>query len=301
LTQIKAAGHRNAKVLPSYLIGETVMHAKTLLIVTGIDHDDEDLLQAAHLAEAEQVHLTAIVVSCVPPPPVGDRAGDIASLYAVEWDQEFERLNARAADLYRRLGDRGLQAEIQVVYCLQGSLAEEVGKHACYADIVVIGQAVLKDDFLRKRVLDGALFASPTPVLLLGDATATLRPKTVLVAWNATLEAGAAVRSALDILAHADSVRLAAVDPDARPYAMGEEPGADMARFLARHHANVTVDTLASGGKDPAIVLQRHARDIGADLIVMGAYGHSRMRERFFGGTTETMTKNIGTPVFMAH
>jgi nucleotide-binding universal stress UspA family protein len=277
------------------------MHAKTVLGVIGIDHGDEDLLRAAQLAEREQVHLSAIVVSCVPPPPVAGRAGDITSLYAVEWDREFDRLNARVAELRQRLGDKGLPGELQAVYCLQGSVAEEVGKHACYADITIVGQRMLKDDFLRKRVLDGALFASPAPVLLVGEAPATLRPKTVLVAWNATLEAGAAVRSALDILSHADSVRLALVDPDASAYAMGEEPGADLARFLARHHANVTVDSLAGGGNDPALVLQRHARDIGADLIVMGAYGHSRMRERFFGGTTETMARNIGTPVLMAH
>lgn len=277
------------------------MHAKTLLSVIGIDHGDEDLLQVAELALREQTHLRAIVISCVPPPSVGDRAGDISSLYAVEWDKEFDRLNARAAELRERLGEKGLPGEVLAVYCLQGSVSEEVGKHACYVDVTVIGQNMLKDDFLRKRVLDGALFASPAPVILVGEPLATLSPKTVLVAWNATREAGVAVRSALDILAHADSVHLGLVDPDAGSCTMGEEPGADIAAFLARHHANVTVDSLASGGNDPALVLQRHARDIGADLIVMGAYGHSRMRERIFGGTTEIMAKHIGTPVLMAH
>ena len=81
---------------------------------------------------------------------------------------------------------------------------------------------------------------------------------------------------------------------------MGEEPGADVATYLSRHGVKVTVETLASGGNDPALVLQRHASDIAADLIVMGAYGHSRMRERLFGGTTQSMLENVGTPVFMA-
>jgi nucleotide-binding universal stress UspA family protein len=138
-------------------------------------------------------------------------------------------------------------------------------------------------------------------VLLLSNASApTLRPKTVLIAWNSTLEAGAAIRTALDIIVHADKVHLALVDPDARPYAMGEEPGADIAAYLARHGANVIVERLPSGGIDPAEVLNRHARDIGAELIVMGAYGHSRMRERFFGGTTESMLRGVVTPVLMA-
>lgn len=278
------------------------MHAKTFLSVVGIDHADKDLIQAAELVSHEQAHLTAIVVSCVPPPPAGEPIGDLTSIYAVEWDKEYDRVTARAAELRERLGARGLTADVQPVYCLQGNVSEEVAKYACYADVTIVGQNMLKDDFLRKRVLDGALFSSPAPVILLGESGAeNLRPKTVLVAWNATLEANVAVRGALDIIAHAESVHLVLIDPDARSYTMGEEPGADIATFLSRHQANVTVERLASGGLDPALVLQSHARDVGADLIVMGAYGHSRMRERFFGGTTETMTKNVRTPVLMAH
>lgn len=105
----------------------------------------------------------------------------------------------------------------------------------------------------------------------------------------------------MDILAQAENVHVVLVDPTARPYAMGEEPGADVAAFLSRHGVKVTVEALASGGRDPAIVLQRHASDIGAELIVMGAYGHSRLRERLFGGTTQTMLSHVGTPVLMAH
>jgi nucleotide-binding universal stress UspA family protein len=284
------------------LIGETVMHAKTLLSVTGVDHDDEDLIGVAELAHREQASLVAIVISCVPPPPVAERAGDISPLYAVAWEEEYDRLNARVAELAEKLASRGLRGDVRAVYCLQGSVAEEVAKHASYADITVVGRTMRRDAFLLKRVLDGALFSSPAPVLFLeGSDLPTLRPKNVLIAWNATLEAGTAVRGALHIIAHADKVHLALVDPDARPYTMGEEPGADMATFLARHQANVTVDCIASGGVDPALVLQRHAKDVAAELIIMGAYGHSRLRERIFGGTTESMLQNITTPVLMAH
>jgi nucleotide-binding universal stress UspA family protein len=276
------------------------MQARTILSVIGVDHDGADLFAAAELAQQSGLHLNAIVISCVPPPPIGDLVGQTYSTYAFAWEEENARVNARAAELRGRLSDRDLRADVQPVYCLTENVDEEVAKRASYSDLTLVGGEMLRDDHLLKRVLDGALFASPAPVILAADAgKINLAPKTVLVAWNSTIEAGSALRQSLDMLAKAENVHVVLIDPTARPYAMGEEPGADVATFLSRHGVKVTVETLASGDRDPAIVLQRHASDIGAGLIVMGAYGHSRLRERLFGGTTQTMLKHIGTPVLM--
>jgi nucleotide-binding universal stress UspA family protein len=81
----------------------------------------------------------------------------------------------------------------------------------------------------------------------------------------------------------------------------GAEPGADIAAYLARHGLTVTVDQLAGGGRPVADVLKQHATDIGADLIVMGAYSHSRIRERIFGGVTRSFIEGARLPVLMAH
>lgn len=277
------------------------MPAKTILSVIGVDHGDEDLLAAAEVAQQSGAHLNAAVISCVPPPPIGDLVGQTYSTYAFVWQEENDRVNARAAELRDMLSRRGFEGDVQPVYCLNEKVDEEVATRAIYADLTLIGTRMLKDKRLLKRVLDGALFASPAPVILAGESRkVSLVPKTVLVAWNSKLEAGAALRQALDMLVRADNVHVVVVDPDATPYAMGEEPGADVATFMSRHGVKVIVETLASGGRDPALVLQRHAADIGAELIVMGAYGHSRLRERFFGGTTQTMLGNVDTPVLMA-
>lgn len=278
------------------------MRAKTILSVISVDHDPADLIAAAELAQRAELHLNAIVISCVPPPPVGDVIGQTYSTYAFAWEEENTRVSERAGELKEMLSQRSLEGDVQPVYCLKENVGEEVARRATYSDITLIGGVMLKDGHLLKRVLDGALFSSPAPVILAADiAKLNLSPKTVLVAWNSTLEAGSAVRQSLDVLAQAENVHVVLVDPTARPYAMGEEPGADVAAFLSRHGAKVTVEALASGGRDPAIVLQRHASDIGAELIVMGAYGHSRLRERLFGGTTQTMLSHAGTPVLMAH
>jgi nucleotide-binding universal stress UspA family protein len=277
------------------------MPAKTILSVIGVDHSDEDLFAAAEVARQSGAHLDVAVISCVPPPPIGDLVGQTYSTYAFAWQEENDRVNARAAELQELLSRRGFEGNVQPVYCLNENVDEEVAMRATYADVTLIGAKMLKDGYLLKRILDGALFDSPAPVVLAsGNQRVNLAPKTVLVGWNSKLEAGAAVRQSLDILVQAENVHVVIVDPNAKPGDMGEEPGADVATFLSRHGVKVTVETLASGGRDPALVLQRHAKDIGAELIVMGAYGHSRMRERFFGGTTHTMLSHVDTPVLMA-
>lgn len=278
------------------------MPARTLLIAVGVDHEEADLLAAAEVAARADARLNAIVLACVPPPPIRDFVGQTYSMYAFAWEEENNRVKARAADLGRSLSQRGFNIDVQPVYCPSGNIAEEVAARAAFADVTVIGDQMLSDKYLLKRVVDGALFSSPSPIILFGkDRSVILTPKTILIGWNSTREAGLAIRQSMSLLAQADNVHVAIVDPVAEASAMGEEPGSDLAVFLARHGIHVTVESLASGGRDPAIVLQRHAVDAGADLVVMGAYSHSRLRESVFGGTTQTMLDQIGVPVFMAH
>ena len=109
-----------------------------------------------------------------------------------------------------------------------------------------------------------------------------------------------AAREALDILACAEEVHVTIVDPDSSSIANGPEPGADIAAYLAHHGAKITVDRLPSGNNAIADVIKQHAWDISADLIVMGGYGHARLRERIFGGVTRSMIDEPRFPVLMA-
>ena len=127
-----------------------------------------------------------------------------------------------------------------------------------------------------------------------------MKPKCVLVAWDASLEASRAVRESLDILSAADEVRVVMVDPIEDERHHGAEPGADVATYLSRHGVKVAVDRLPSSNHSFAEVLRQHAVDTGADLLVMGAYGHSRLRERIFGGVTRSMIEDTGLPIIMA-
>jgi len=108
------------------------------------------------------------------------------------------------------------------------------------------------------------------------------------------------VRESLEMLRSADQVTVAVVDPEPGLLGHGEEPGADLAAYLARHGAKVTVDRLPREGRTTADVLRRHVVDTAADLLVLGAYGHSRLRDWILGGVTRSMVAEPPVPVFMA-
>ncbi|MBX4938925.1 universal stress protein, partial [Rhizobium binae] len=148
----------------------------------------------------------------------------------------------------------------------------------------------------------GALFQTPTPILInRGRRAMNSSPGSILLAWDSSDEASRAARQSLDLLKQADTVYVTMVDPVARMGANGEEPGADIAAYLARHGVKVQVDRIASGGRPADEILRQHAIDVSADLMVMGAYNHPRWQQTIFGGVTRNMLEESKMPIFMAH
>jgi nucleotide-binding universal stress UspA family protein len=123
--------------------------------------------------------------------------------------------------------------------------------------------------------------------------------KRVLVAWNASAEASRAIADALPLLARAESVNVIVFETG-KAGDHGEEPGADAALYLARHGVKATVSRYGSPDIDIGSQILSRAADMTADLIVMGAYGHSRMRELVLGGATRTILESMTAPVLMS-
>ncbi|MER8848687.1 universal stress protein [Mesorhizobium australicum] len=168
-------------------------------------------------------------------------------------------------------------------------------------DLTIVGPALLNNINVGPLVINGSLFDTGKPVLVVPEgAEATLSPRRVLVGWDSRVEASRSVREALHLLAGAEEVRVAIVDPEATCIGNGAEPGADIVAYLTRHGARVSVDLLASAGKSAATVLAQHAIDTSADMIVMGAYGNRRLRERLFGGVTRWIVGKPPLPLFLA-
>lgn len=175
---------------------------------------------------------------------------------------------------------------------------------ARYCDLVVVGQSSTGSD-APSRLGDFAEYAvlnSPRPTLVIPTAGHFEHVgQRVLIAWNASMEAARAVAGAIPLLRRAQQVDVAVFNPDREPFdAHGAEPGADIALYLARHGIPVEVrrQTVDTGVGD---ALMSAAADWSSDLIVMGAYGHSRFRELMLGGATRTALQSMPVPVLMMH
>ncbi len=179
--------------------------------------------------------------------------------------------------------------------------ADVVPLHTRYADIVVIGQpneadaSGVEPDFAERLLLSAG-----RPIVLVPYAgNFTDIGKRALVAWNASREAARAVTDSIPLLREAQGVHVVAFNPDAA--ALGEVPGADIGLYLARHGIKVNVSQQTAGDVDVGNQLLSRAADLDADLIVMGGYGHSRLKELVLGGVTRTLLESMTAPVLMSH
>jgi nucleotide-binding universal stress UspA family protein len=150
-------------------------------------------------------------------------------------------------------------------------------------------------------VVEGALFEGQVPVMICPDnGKVPTTPERVVVAWNESNESLRAARASLPILKAASAVHVVVIDPPAHG-PNRSDPGGMLSQFLARHGVKAEIDVLSKTMPRVSDVLMRHAADVNADLVVMGAYGHSRFREAIMGGATRNMLEQAKIAVLMAH
>ncbi|MDK1491248.1 universal stress protein [Sinorhizobium sp. 7-81] len=273
------------------------MTYKSVLQVLDANQFETDLTEAADLCAAANAHLSVLLVKVAAPLQFGDHAGLSVACLDMRMD-EFEQLDKAVVAARTKLKDVGISFDVAGEYIETAWDNNLIGERARYADVTLIGTGM--DPALRTRFIEGVLFCSARPVLLAAHRQpVTLLPKKILLAWNSSFESTRAAREALDMMRNAESVQVVLVDPTAASRRNGEEPGADVATYLARHGIKVTVDRLPSAGRRVEEVLNQHAVETSADLIVMGAYGHTRLREKIFGGVTKAMIEAPIVPMLM--
>ncbi|MSP80209.1 MAG: universal stress protein [Rhodospirillales bacterium] len=181
--------------------------------------------------------------------------------------------------------------------------AETLALSARYADLAVVGQRNSDDDELEMdKMPDRFILSAGRPVLSVPYAGAFPKVgQTAVVAWDASRLATRAVNDALPILRRAAKVHLLAINPEGGREGHGEVPCADIAHHLARHGVKAEASSLRVNDIEVGDALLSRASDFGADLIVMGAYGHARWRELVLGGVTRHLLQHMTAPVFMSH
>ena len=258
---------------------------------------------AMSLAADHDAHVTGLYTAVAPQWPVELHSHMAGELLERQRGEATEAGQAVLADFTRRALADGLSVEGRVETCLETDLAASLAREAQCADLLVLGQAQPEEPFATSpQQVESVLLASGSPTLLVPYAGyATAPGGRIVVAWDGSREAARAVNDALPFLTAATNVMVLIVDPKSKAGRLGDEPGADIARHLARHDCRVELQSVESGSRSVGGTILARLSDSGADLLVMGAYGHSRLRELVLGGVTRHILAHMTVPVLMSH
>ncbi len=264
--------------------------------------DQPHLLHTTELARAWNAHLDVLAIGTDHVHPSAFYAGAGAIAVRDGLDQAIEDANLAREAATEHLETTDVSWRIHAIVAQMGAMAQSVAQHTALSDLVVLprpyGDGRGSEDV---AITEAALFSTRTPILVLPSATGEAgKAERIVIAWNQSPEALAAIRAALPLLKSAQEVSIAIIDPPAHN-AEQIDPGHQLAEMLTRHGVSCEIAVLARTMPNISDVLMRHALDINADMIVMGAYGHSRLREAILGGATRNMLEKCSLPVLMAH
>ena len=212
------------------------------------------------------------------------------------------KANEIEAQVKARLERSGVRWSTDAGVSQMADIARHVAARARFADLAVLPKpyGATRGAELEPGI-ESAMFEGLCPILVVpGPGHAMTAPKRIVIGWNESREALVAVKAALPLLAQADLVHVVVVDPPSHGPSRSD-PGGPLSQYLARHGVRAEIDVLSKTLPRISDVLIRHANDVNADLLVMGAYGHSRFREAILGGATRNMLEQSEQTVFMAH
>lgn len=277
---------------------------KDLLLVDMHAKADEPAL-AASLALAAHLgaHVTVLVVVEIPRPVPSEWATYPAAVYTGLSDEVRAEGRKRAERLRSRLQGETVPTEVRLTDAVFLPLSRTAALQARHADLAVVaGAAEDEDRGAIESVFVELLMDAGRPVLLVPDgATVELPAQHAVIAWQPTREAARAVHDALPLLAAARTVDVLMIDPDVGEDGHGQEPGADIARHLARHGLEVRVVAQPRAGRAVGAAILEHVETSGAGLLVSGGYSRSRFRQQILGGVTRDLLDGARVPVLFSH
>jgi len=272
-----------------------------LTVVMGGSVEGAALEGAVATAEQHDAHLEILALGVDVSTPGYYYAGANAMIEQQAVERAREEAAETEAAVRKAMEGRPVRWSVVTGVAQIGTIQHIVGGHARFSDLVVLpkpyGAGRNSSD---EAVLEAALFTGHVPVLVLPDGLVPEKPRRVVIAWNESAEALAAIRSALPMIVPADIANIVIIDPP-RHSADRSDPGGYLSQMLSRHGARPEVAVIAATMPKVGDVLARHCADREADLLVMGAYGHSRFREALLGGATRDILESAPLPVLMHH
>lgn len=274
------------------------MAYKTLLtIATNPETAAVTLSAAAEFALAQDAHLDAIALGVDQLPLDYSYMGAVVMPTLTDDAAVQAAMTKAALTAAVTAQSPVLRAAVSQAITQTGTLTEFVSERARFADLVILS-CPAAHDLDAESVLEAALFGGAAPVLLVPEGQKIpSKPARIIIAWNNSREALTAVRYSMPLLLKAEIVDIAIVAPTTTE----GDPGAALCQMLVRHGVKAQVTVLAKDMPRVTDVLLRHATDTDANLMVMGAYTHSRLRESVLGGSTRDILHGTRLAVLMAH
>lgn len=255
---------------------------------------------AISMAGTLQAHIAGIAF-VYDPFDLISHLGYIATDVVEEQWRDYKAEAQAALDRFSHLASRaGVSAEPMMLRTSFAGVGERFGAIARRFDLAIVDQANPESSTTEGAIIEGALFDSGRPVIIVPYVhRAPLKLDHVMICWDGSHPAARAIADSMPLLKRAERIEVVIVANERGK--QDEVEGADIGGHLARHGLNVGVRRISHRRMDIADTLLSHAADSSADLIVMGGYGHSRLREFVLGGVTQSTLQSMTTPVLMSH
>lgn len=280
---------------------QTATHPDILTVLTSID-EQKTVIDFAEALAGPEGHLRTVLLAPLPEIVYAIHQGAAVPIV-------MEEMLARARDEAKVQADRLSQIVNRLTcsaeaHLLAGELSlvsTDLVMAARHADLTIFERPTSSADKCWEPLID-VLFRSGRPIFVTPPGWRRFgKAEKVLVAWNASRESARALGDAAPFLAKAKGVRVITVDAKPSYSGFGELPGADITTHLARHGVKAELSNLASGGAEVGAVIGAEAKQFGADLLVLGGFGHSRFGEFIFGGVTRHLLTHAPCPMLLSH
>lgn len=250
------------------------------------------------LAEKAKAHVTFRVLGHHYEPPYSLAPRFVGSLVGPANEEEKKRIEQAEAALKRQLASSGLGCDVRTAQLNQADAVDLVAMQGRLHDMTIV-DSPLEYFVLGRALVEELLFQTGRPIIVVPNEAQAFKAKRIVVAWDGTARAARALNDAMPFLTGAEYVELASVLKDKDLSRL--VPGAEAAPHLSRHGIDATVTNVDAENGDAGKALRARAKLVGADMIVMGAFAHSRWRQMVLGGVTDSMLDTCEIPVFMSH
>jgi nucleotide-binding universal stress UspA family protein len=268
---------------------------KSILVPLRASEDIEDVLDhAIAIARGFESYVEGLVVEPVFRVAVGEAMAAVPAYDVQMLDEWRERAKGARATFEKKMSEAGVTAGWHEG---KGPEGTAVGEYGRLFDLIVIGRLRTDDQGEATEICEAALFDSGRPVLLVPPGPAGPLGETVIISWNGSTETARTIGLGMPLIEAAKQVVVLTVEGATVPGPTGEQ----VAAYLARRGVEARALTAQPGDRSQGAAILEEATALGADLLLKGAYTHSRLRQMVFGGPTKHILAHAELPVLMAH